>query len=205
MIFNLSKNHKFSTRLQIGGEILEIVNEAKLLGTTISNDLKWDKNTQELVKKANKRMEIIRKISNFGASIEDLRTIYVAYVRSILEQSCTVWHSSLTEENSKDIERVQKSACKLILAENYKTYENALKTLDIESLYDRRERLCLEFARKCLGNEKMKKLFKENPKLHEMETRNKEKYEITYAKTSRFKKSPIIYMQRLLNMNINMK
>ena len=51
----------------------------------------------------------------------------------------------------------------------------------------------------------MKKLFKENPKLHEMETRNKEKYEITYAKTSRFKKSPIIYMQRLLNMNINMK
>ena len=171
----------------------------------LQNDLKWDKNTQELIKKANKRMEIMRKISNFGASIEDLRTIYVAYVRSILEQSCTVWHSSLTEENSKDIERVQKSACKLILSENYKTYENALKTLDIESLYDRRERLCLEFARKCLRNEKMGKLFKENQKLHEMETRNKEKYEITYARTSRFKKSPIIYMQRLLNMNINMK
>ena len=47
----------------------------------------------------------------------------------------------------------------------------------------------------------MKKLFKENPKLHEMETRNKEKYEITHARTSRFKKSPIIYMQRLLNEN----
>ena len=62
MIFNFSKNHKFSTRLQLGGEILEIVNEAKLLGTTITNDLKWDKNTEELVKKANKRMEIIRKI-----------------------------------------------------------------------------------------------------------------------------------------------
>ena len=54
-------------------------------------------------------------------------------------------------------------------------------------------------AKKCLRNEKMKKLFKENPKLHEMETRNKEKYEITHARTSRFKKSPIIYMQRLLN------
>ena len=46
MIFNFSKNHKFSTRLEFGGEILEIVNEAKLLGTTITNDLKWDKNTE---------------------------------------------------------------------------------------------------------------------------------------------------------------
>ena len=151
-------------------------------------------------------MEIIRKISNFGASIEDLKTIYFAYVRSILEQSCTVWHSSLTEENSKDIERVQKSACKLILAENYRSYEDALKTLDIESLFDRRESLCLEFAKKCLRNEKMKKLFNENPKVHEMETRNKEKYEVTQAKKSRFMKSPIICMQRLLNEQyLNMK
>ena len=42
------------------------------------------------------------------------------YIRSILEQSCTVWNSGLTEENVKDIERVQKSALKLILAEKYK-------------------------------------------------------------------------------------
>ena len=123
----------------------------------------------------------------------------MAYDRSILEQSCTVWHSSLTEENSKDIERVQKSACKLILTENYRSYENALEILNIESLFDRREILCLEFAKKCLRNEKMKELFKENPKIHEMETRNKEKYEIIHARTSRFKKSSIIYMQRLLN------
>ena len=113
-------------------------------------------------------MAILRKISNFGASVEDLKIIYVAYVRSILEQYCTVWHCSLTEENSKDIERVQKSACKLIRAENYKSYENALKTLNLESLFDRREILCLEFAKKCLRNEKMKKIFKENPKLHKI-------------------------------------
>ena len=169
------------------------------MGTTITNDLKWEKNTEELVKKSNKRMALSRKSSNFGASVEDLKTIYVAYVRSILEQSCTVWHSSLTEENSKDIERVQKSACRLILEEKYRSYENALKILNIESLFDRREILCLDFAKKCLRNEKMKILFKENPKIHEMETRNKEKYDITHARTSRFKKSSIIYMQRLLN------
>ena len=100
---------------------------------------------------------------------------------------------------SSDFVTFKNSACKLILSENYRSYENALKTLNIESLFDRREILCLDFAKKCLRNEKMKILFKENPKIHEMETRNKEKYDITHARTSRFKKSSIIYMQRLLN------
>ena len=113
------------------------------MGTTISNDLKWEKNTQNIVRKANKRMEILRKISSVGASYSDLKTIYIAYIRSILEQSCTVWNSGLTEENVKDIERVQKSALKLILAEKYLSYENALNILELETLADRRKILCL--------------------------------------------------------------
>ena len=55
---------------------------------------------------------------------------------------------------SSDFVTFKKSACKLILSENYRSYENALKTLDIESLSDKREILCLEFAMKCLRNEK---------------------------------------------------
>ena len=51
MIFNFSKNHQFSTRLELENEILEIVKETKLLGTIISDNLKWDKNTENIVKK----------------------------------------------------------------------------------------------------------------------------------------------------------
>ena len=116
-----------------------------------------------------------------------------------MEQSCTVWNSGLTQENVKDIERVQKSALKLILAEKYKTYKNALNILELESLEDRRKVLCLEFAKKCLNNAKMKSLLTENEKLHEMKTRNREKFTVNHAKTSRLMNSPIIYMQRLLN------
>ena len=54
MIFNFSRNNQFSTRLELSGEILEIVNDTKLLGTIISNDLRWDKNTKNIVRKANK-------------------------------------------------------------------------------------------------------------------------------------------------------
>ena len=72
----------------------------------ISDDLKWDENTHYLVKKAFQRMELLRKISKYRNSREDKRQIYISYIRSILEQSCTLWHSSLTEENSNSLERV---------------------------------------------------------------------------------------------------
>ena len=78
MIFNFSRNHQFSTRLELSGEIMEIVHHTKLLGTIISNDLKWEKNTQNIVKKANKRVEMLRIVSSFGASYNDLKVIFIA-------------------------------------------------------------------------------------------------------------------------------
>ena len=86
-----------------------------------------------------------------------------------------------------------------ILKDSYKSYEINLNNLDIESLVERREGLCLEFAKKCLRNEKMKYLFPQNKKVHQMETRFEETFEINHANTERLKNSPIIYMQRLLN------
>ena len=99
-----------------------------------------------IVKKANARMELVRKVASFGASQDDLKNIYFLFVRSLLEQSATVWHSSLTRENSDDLERVQKSAIKVILGNEYKSYNESLLKLDMESLEDRRETLCLKFV-----------------------------------------------------------
>ena len=48
------------------------------------------------------------------------------YIRSILEQSCVVRHSSLTEENVLDLERVQKAVIRLILGEKYENDEDGL-------------------------------------------------------------------------------
>ena len=90
-----------------------------LLGTIITNDLKWNENTATIVQKANARMELLRRVASFGASLEDLKLIYILFVRSHLEQSATVWHSGLTPENRNDLERVQKSARKVILQQKY--------------------------------------------------------------------------------------
>ena len=201
MIINFTENFKFTTRLKLKDENVEVIESTRLLGTIISNDLKWDLNTAAIVRKANARMELLRRAASFGPPIEDLKDIYVLFVRSILEQSATVWHSSITAENSSDLERVQKSALKVILKEKYSNYQNALAQIGIESLESRREDLCLNFARKCVKNKKLVHMFPENPKPHGMNTRHEERYEVQFANTDRLKNSPLIYMQKLLNLN----
>ena len=104
-------------------------------------------------------MELLRRVASFGTHFEELKNIYTLFVRSLLEQSATVWHSSLTEENKNDLERVQKTALKVILAEKYLSYSHALNLLDLDSLSDRREQLCLSFAQKCTKNPRLKNMF----------------------------------------------
>ena len=120
--------------------------------------------TKKIVRKANARMELLRRVASFGASVSDLKTIYFLFVRSQLGQSAVVWHSSLSAENKNDVERVQKSALKIILGAKYKGYKRALNDLSIETLDERRESLCLIFAKHCTINEKASNMFPLNSK-----------------------------------------
>ena len=155
---------QFTTRLALSGENVEVVSQTKLLGTIIENDLTWNSNTANLVKRANARMILLRKLSEFGAPTSDLRTIYITYIPSILEQSTIVWHSSLTLQNIQDISILQKSAVKIILRSKYQDYKKSLDVLNLESLYDRREMLCKLFTVKSAKNASMP--FKQFDKLN---------------------------------------
>ena len=199
MIFNYTKKYQFTTRLSINEQPIDVISSTRLLGTTVQDNLSWDLNTAELVKKGNARMELLRRVASFDPGIEDLKTIYTLYVRSILEHSATVWHSSLTEENKNDLERVQKTALKVILGDQYKSYENALNLLNFETLSDRREKLCLTFALRSSKHPKMGKMFPLNDKTHNMGIRKQQKFKVQNAHTDRLKDSAIIYMQNLLN------
>ena len=144
-------------------------------------------------------MPYLRKVASFGTPTEDLVNVYILFIRSLLEQSSVVWHSRLTQENTDDLERVQKSAVKVILGERYLGYKKSLHKLDLETLYDRREQLCLNFAKSCIKNPKFNDMFPKNMKTHSMELRNQEVFNVDHANTERFRKSTIIYMQHLLN------
>ena len=115
MVINYTKNFQFNTRIYLENTLLEEVQECQLLGLTLTNDLSWYKNTQKIVKKANVRMIIIQKLYEFNLPVEEMITIYILFIRSMVEYACVVWHSSITEEENTDIECVQKTALTIIL------------------------------------------------------------------------------------------
>ena len=171
----------------------------KLLGTIIEDKLKWNLEIERLVKAANKRMVLLHKTSKFTSRISDLKLIYNSKIRSILETSCVVWHSSITLKQRAMLERLQKCAFRIILKNNYESYENALAVMNMDTLDKRREKLCLRFAKSCLRHDRMKAMFPMKRISHSMTKRNIEKFKINRAVTNRYKNSSIPYMQRLLN------
>jgi hypothetical protein len=203
MVFNYTDNYKFTTRLQLKGENIEIVNKMKILGTIVNDKLCWDDNCQYIIKKVNARMQLIRNLQSFGATHSEMVHLWTIFCRSVLEQSCAVWHSSLTQENIDDLERTQKSFCKIVLRENYTTYENALYKLDMDSLHDRRNILQLKFAKSGIKHDKLNDLLPKTENICKMERRNIENFKVNFANTERLKKSSIISMQKQLNTDCN--
>ena len=123
--------------------------------------------------------------------------IYILFIRSVVEYACVVWHSSISSEECNNIERVQKTALRIILKSDYDNYPSALRLVSLTTLKERRKKLSLSFAKKCVKSESNADLF---PKVvKSVNTRQHEKYFVTPARTERLAKSTIPYLQRLLN------
>ena len=198
MLFNPCKSKDFMPDVRIGSQLIEVTEEIRLLGVTVSSDLKWSSNTENLVKKASKRLWLIRRLKNMGASQWDLVDMYTKQIRSVLELAVPAWQGALTLEEKLDIERIQKSAAHIIMGQKYHSYDFALKYLNLESLESRRVKLCLNFAQKALKHDKFQSWFKLSDR-KQCTRKDKPKFCEVYAKHSRLYKSPIAFLTRLLN------
>ena len=78
--------------LKISDVPLCFVTEAKILGIWIQNNLKWDKNVNEITKRANQKLFMLKLLKKFGFSDEELVTVYKGYVRPLLEYADVAWH-----------------------------------------------------------------------------------------------------------------
>ena len=199
MIINFSTNKQFITNIELDGEVLETVNEHKILGTILTSNLSWERNTQNLIKGANCAMRLLHSASKFTRKSSDLKQIYTIFIRSRLETAVAVWHSGLTGEQRENLERVQKMAMRVIFKKQYASYQKSLQSLKLDTLEIRRQKLNMKFAKGCLKIDKLCPMFPLNDVKHDMEKRNNERYKVNHAKTERYRQSSIPYLQRLLN------
>ena len=122
----------------------------------------------------------------------------------MLELAVPVWQPALTQQESKQIERVKKVAFHVILGPKYENYENALEITGHDMLSNRRIQLCKTFAKKCLNNPKFSNWFCPVESLPITKTRGAKKetrnqLNPVQTRTERYAKSPIPYLTGLLN------
>lgn len=181
------------------GKQLPTCESVKVLGVQIQSDLKWNEHTDAMVKKANTKLYFLRRLRRSGVPKSDLAKIYTGYVRPTLEYACPAWHGSLTQALSDQIERVQKRACRIIIGRAFSSYHDALQTLSIPTLQDRRNTLCRDFALGLLDSPFRAWLPPTRAEISNRQTRNSTQLEFPKTRTARYKKSPIPFFTGLLN------
>ena len=198
IIFNRAQAD-FNTRLSINNRILEEVHEARVLGVVLTDDVKFEKNTQDICRRAFARITMLTKLKYVGVPNSDLVDVFSLFIRSLLEYCSVTWHSSLTKEQSDDIERVQRTALKVILGAEYTDYETSLTKCSLETLHSRREKRCLTFGLRSIKHPKLKSMFPLNNPLQAGFVRDRNKFKVNFARTSTYKKSAVPYIQNMLN------
>ncbi len=83
MIISFLRNEIAIPRLRIDELTLELVDSFKALRLIINNKLKWQDNTEAIVKKASKRLYVIRVLRRCGLPPSDLLLVYLSLARSI--------------------------------------------------------------------------------------------------------------------------
>ena len=151
MIFNTGRKYDVMPQLTLsdmGGNFMEVVENFKLLGVIIRSDMKWYDNTNYICQKGYERLWMLRRLKGLGATEVEMLDVYMKQVRSVLELAVPVWQPALTQQEARQIERVQRCALYIILGDQYFSYENALEILECQNLDERRIKLCENFAKK---------------------------------------------------------
>ena len=94
------------------------------------------------IKKASKRLFVLRTLKRVGLGTNDLVLVYCSIVRSIVEYASPVW-AAIPLYLDELIESVQRKALKIIFGRV--EYTEALVLAGLESLSDRRVGACKRF------------------------------------------------------------
>ena len=122
--------------------------------------------------------------------------LYTACIKSVLKYSCQVFHTSLPQYLSDEVERIQKRALKTIFPDL--NYKEATAKAKLGTLFERRETLCqMPFNQiETTYVNKRHKLWnllpaKRGPR--NRERRHKRVYSLSLIKTNRLKNSFIMH------------
>ena len=124
----------------------------KILGFVFGDKCGMAQNTEHICKKFSMRIWTLRHLKKAKMDKSVILGYYCTVIRPVIpEYAAQVYHFALTRDQSNRLEGLQRLASKIIYG--FETsYRKAMKLSGLEPLLDRREKICLSFAKKCSQN-----------------------------------------------------
>ena len=190
-----SSSFAFKSDVLICDHAVERVKVFKLLGVTIDDKLRWNAHVDSICAKASSRLHFLKRLKRSSVSTDDLLCFYNSAVRPILEYACPVWHNSLTQEQSHQIESIQKRAFRIIYGNTLLHYGEFCNSSGLTTLIDRRVELSMSFFNNCVLDVKscLHYLLPEPRNECVAKLRRHVQYVPQTARTSRFNNSFLMY------------
>ena len=201
MLCNTRIKWDFIPELKLDNDDIEVVQQMKIVGFIMRSDMRTCSNTEYLVKKAYKRMWLVRRLKGLGASRSQLIDALQKQVFSVLWLGAPAWFGQLTEQERKDIDRVAKVGLRIIFGEFYCGFDNTLRAANIRKPTEQLARMTDRFAAKTSRSSKFSKWFQPTAKktINTRSIENSRTYKNVPARTARYGQSPIPYLTNIIN------
>ncbi len=79
MLIDFTKDKRSFSSLTADGIPINCVESARILGHTVQNNMKWNIHMDHIVKKASKRLHLLRLLKRYNADIKTLVTLYISH------------------------------------------------------------------------------------------------------------------------------
>ena len=134
-VMHLGKQNSQHTYFMKDGSIETLISSVEVekdLGIVFDSELKFVEHIEEVCNKGHQLIALIRRTFNYMDGKMFL-VLYKSLIRHMLEYCSTVW-STMFEEDSEKLEKVQRKATKLVGSIRDKDYPSRLRHLDLPSL-----------------------------------------------------------------------
>ena len=194
---NCSINFNLSSYIIVDGEEIRSTDKLKILGFTFGSRPNVNEHLRTIKQKYGARSWVLRNLKQSGLPESHLVQVYTALIRPVLEYASVSYHHLLTNEQSEEIERLQRISLKTIYG-NWFSYSDCLEKSKLKEMKDRRQDIFRKFAEKNIEGRYQEKWFPVNPE-PTYNLRRSEKYVIPRTKNNRLKNSPVYQMRVLMN------
>ncbi|XP_077960470.1 uncharacterized protein LOC144409456 [Gasterosteus aculeatus] len=114
MVVDFRKNRAPPSPITLCDSPVTIVDSFRLLGSIITQYLKWELNISSITKKAQQRLFFLRQLKKLNLPKTMMVHFYTAIMESVLCSSITVWYAAATAKDKGRLQRVLRSAERLI-------------------------------------------------------------------------------------------